>query len=199
MSFVAVLYQAFSIPIQMAFLGRYKRPVGLEALDYLADVVFVLDILLRSMVFGHMDGHTQVVERPKIFEHYRRSRYIWTDIVASLPLELLVFAFPHSDSIPTYQLCMLLRFPKLGRLVRTPKVETLSKYLSLSKNWLNVSKLMVIVVYCATTLGALFFTIATHVMPGRCTDGSEPRVCVQTIDSTNWALTRGLLDEEDIM
>ncbi len=117
--FLLVLWQAISTPFQFGFMSRFRRPITLATIDYFTDFVFLIDICRRALFLAFREGRNYVFEQNVITKHYFSSTAAITDILASVPFEIPLLLWSPSDSsmLTLYQLRMLLRLPKLFRLV----------------------------------------------------------------------------------
>jgi CRP-like cAMP-binding protein len=86
------------------------------AADYLVDMFFICDIILRSTCFAYLDKGQ--IMRQHLWYQYRASGQFYTDILASFPFDLIVAWGAHPT--PCY-LSSLWRIPHLLRLTRLSK------------------------------------------------------------------------------
>ena len=85
------VYNAIALPLQIAFIevqNTYDTTIGLEVLEILVDVFFILDmvVVFLSAYIDTADGET--IQSPKkIARNYLKNGF-WTDFISSTPLLL---------------------------------------------------------------------------------------------------------------
>jgi hypothetical protein len=114
--FLFVLYLACSLPIRVAF-ARYDKYWSTEVImwtvgDLVADMVFIMDIYLRSRLFGNMKHGKPVTTH--IFRTYKREGGFYIDVIGSIPFEVVALATWQFQLIPVLRLVRLLRLRKTG-------------------------------------------------------------------------------------
>ncbi|WRH66153.1 MAG: ion transporter [Planktothrix sp. GU0601_MAG3] len=105
------LYNCFIIPFRMAFNAIIFDFWFL--IDCLADFILILDIFLRFHI-GYIDEGEVVKDKQKI-SHYYRNTDFKSNLLASLPINILVYLFfPHTSLflIGLFRIPRLLRFPQ---------------------------------------------------------------------------------------
>jgi voltage-gated potassium channel len=93
--FLLLVYYIFSIPLYAAFMFDAKLDMYLRfmALDFLIDAYWFVDILLKAYVFSfklNMFHDRIVTDGEAILTNYQKNGHFWYDIVASIPLEMVV-------------------------------------------------------------------------------------------------------------
>ncbi|HAN74275.1 MAG TPA: cyclic nucleotide-binding protein [Planktothrix sp. UBA10369] len=105
------LYNCFIIPFRMAFNATLSKHWLL--LDCLADFILISDIFLRFHV-GYIDEGEVVKDKQKISYYYRNTDFK-SNLLSSLPINILVYLFFPNTSLFLIGLCRiprLLRFPQ---------------------------------------------------------------------------------------
>ena len=189
---LVTLYNAIALPLRVAFLENHTMSSTWIALDYLGDLVLLSDMLIRAAFLAYFDDNHLIVERDKIFQHYKRSHRMKWHMLAALPLEIITVFVPTMCPLWTLQVWSLFRLNKLLRLPEfhhlLSQVEsTLAKKagIKLPRNQLRVGKLIMVILISAHLVGCIFFVIANlnqHASQG---DVNAQR---------NWANSQGLLD-----
>ena len=95
LGFVLLVYYIFSIPLFAAFLFGVKLDAYFHYMpvDFVIDAYWVVDILLKCFVFSfklNLFNDKIVTDGEAILAHYQRDGYLYWDLVASLPLEMVV-------------------------------------------------------------------------------------------------------------
>jgi hypothetical protein len=119
LGFLLLVYYIFSIPLYAAFMFGPKLDMYLRfmAFDFLIDAYWFVDILLKAYVFSfklNMFHDRIVTDGEAILANYKKNGYFWYDIVASIPLEMVVIT-PGIRRI-TILICRLIH------MVRVPQV-----------------------------------------------------------------------------
>ena len=106
-----VVWNVFWVPFRACFtrgVAFDANLVGLLVVDYVGDVVFVADIILRSCCVAFYDGDALVTRRRRIWENYAS---FTVHVFASVPFDFLYFISGESP----LQTLALWRLPKLVR------------------------------------------------------------------------------------
>jgi hypothetical protein len=119
LGFLLLVYYIFSIPFYAAFLFGPKLDIYLRfmAFDFIIDAYWFVDILLKAYVFSfklNMFHDRIVTDGEAILANYKKNGCFWYDIVASIPLEMVVIT-PGIRRI-TILICRLIH------MVRVPQV-----------------------------------------------------------------------------
>jgi hypothetical protein len=114
-----LLYYIFSIPFYVAFLFERKLDIYFEFVpfDFCLDGYWVLDIFLKCYLFSfklNLFNDKVVTDGEAIFAHYRHNGFLYVDLVASIPLELIVI-------IPGIQRITLV-ISRMIHLLRVPQI-----------------------------------------------------------------------------
>jgi len=155
-----IMYYSIGIPLRICFPGIHSW--GFFYFDYLVDTVFIIDIYLNYCRFAFVAFDGSVEANPEeIAKHYRKTRMV-SDLVASLPLDILL-AVP---SMRTLQVAALLRLPKVIRLAQVPYLfERLRSFvrssdLSINTNIIRLVQLFLTALAVSHWLGCAFYLIS---------------------------------------
>ena len=220
---IALVYNLLIIPFRIAFAydhGKYYdnpknlndapveevyneiKPVNV-ALDYLCDLILILDVFIRMFFLGFYEEDHFIHERMMIFKNYRLKDPWIIHIISCVPLELLLFSLDASSlKLSVVQAFSVLR---LNKLLRVKEVAPLTDYLEkaalkrgwkIKKNSLKISKLMIFTFFCSHYFGCIFFFIALmkHLQDrtGSWADGAcimvnnntDPTICTDGISTS---------------
>lgn len=111
------LYNCFIIPFRMAFNAIIFDFWFL--IDSLADFILILDIFLRFHI-GYIDEGEVVKDRQKVSYYYQNTDFK-SNLLASLPIDILLYLFLPNTSLFLIGLCRiprLLRFPQCFLIFR---------------------------------------------------------------------------------
>lgn len=109
------LYNCLVIPFRVAFGSAIHEAWFL--LDFLTDLILVLDIFLRFHI-GYLEEGELIKDKHKISLHYRQTAY-QNHLMASLPTDLLTYIlFPNAP----FFILALLRTPRLLRFTQCFKI-----------------------------------------------------------------------------
>lgn len=180
------VYNCLALPLRIGFMQNY--PVtSVFALDYLGDAVFIIDIFLRTFVFGFYDLDDLVMVRAKITKKYLSGRSFWIHLASVVPLDFFMLAGPvgslgGAQTLSLYRLNRMIRLVDLEVHIARLEKATLqlkAEFFGISRNALRIVKLILTVYITAHLSGCLFFLIAYQVhLSG---------------DEGNWADKAGLL------
>lgn len=101
-----LMYYALSIPFYIAFFFGAKIDLYLRfiAFDFLIDLYWIVDIVLKATVFSFKADIMQdkiETDGDAIWKHYKGSGYFELDVFASIPFEFLAL-IPHSNPIAIF-------------------------------------------------------------------------------------------------
>ena len=163
---MVLVYNMFIIPFRMAFVNKDELDFSL-AVDYLGDIVFMLDSRLRMTAFAFMEGDKVVTDQKKIRARYmKKSVY---DVLSVLPVEWLSVVFMDAGDnggLRAFQIFSMFRMLKMLRVqwmdehIRCSDSVFLSYANNAFKNELKVSKLLMTILLSSHWLGCIFFFIA---------------------------------------
>lgn len=162
-----ILYDLLTIPARLALMeGVDEIKIPSAVLDYLGDLLLILDIVLRSVSLAYMERQEIIMSKSKIWTHYLETRFM-LHICASIPLDILVLCgmlpgLSFEQSLMFYRLNKLLRIVDIPALVESIENCFLSRSTSMVQNTVRVLKLMFVVFLAAHLVGCLFFAIANH-------------------------------------
>jgi len=163
-------------PLEIAFVDTF--PPELNALEYIVNILFILDMLV-SLNSSYFDSNNQLVQtRRKIINNYLRGWFI-IDLMAAFPFELVENEFltpDNSDNSMSFstvnssdfkQLLKLPRIYRLFRLARLIKMVTKtknSKYLmklqetfNLNSGFISMINYIIIISVAINFMGCVWF------------------------------------------
>lgn len=111
---LCTVWQLYGLTLRGVFIANWAF---VTATLYFADVVFVLDILVRLRT-GYMDSGNKIMVPARIRRQYLRSWHFVVDFVAALPLDPVLMVCVPSDQ--WLNISTFLRLLKLLRLVYVP-------------------------------------------------------------------------------
>ena len=164
----ALLYNVLVIPFRMAFLEGDTLHYTL-ALDYIGDILFLLDVRLRMTAFAYMDGDKVEKDLKKIRLRYSEGGWLrgksLHDAIAALPLEVLVLlvkipALGRVQVFAVLRMNKMFRLSRLGEHIRCFDVMYAHLMSNGGKNELKVGKLFATILTFAHWLGCIFFFLA---------------------------------------
>ncbi|EFA04022.1 cyclic nucleotide-gated cation channel beta-1 [Tribolium castaneum] len=106
---MAVMYNAWVIPLRSTFPYQtpQNRPVWM-AFDYLADFVYLLDMILIQPRVKYLNEGFWVTDMAQLRYNYIKKRAFKLDLVSLIPLDLLYLILGPE--------CVILRFPRFFKL-----------------------------------------------------------------------------------
>ncbi|KAK7231421.1 hypothetical protein SO694_00072199 [Aureococcus anophagefferens] len=122
---VVVIYHLFSTPVHVAFLTRTWTSY---AVDWLFDVVALLDAFLCAFYFGFMHQGILELEKKTIWRHHVESKRLTFDLLTCAPYE--IFALFVEDPALRPLIVAFARLPKAARVVRLNHLSYLARPLS---------------------------------------------------------------------
>ena len=162
------VYSVLAIPFRIVFLQYYDLDRSF-AIDYVGDVIFAVDVVLRCFFFGFYDRDDVVMVRQRITEHYVGHGHFYLHLIALLPFDLLILTGP-LRSLGVAQTLSLCRLNRLLRLVDLNEhIELIEKNLFrakirvlayMSRNGLRLSKLVFVVFITGHISAGIFYWIA---------------------------------------
>ncbi|MGL4498283.1 MAG: ion transporter [Planktothrix sp.] len=114
---LVTLYNCFTIPFRMAFNATISD--NWFSLDGFVDLILIIDIFLRFHI-GYIKEGEVIKDKNQISQHYRNTDFK-SNVIASLPLDILVYLFLPKASLILIGLCRiprLLRFPQCFLIFR---------------------------------------------------------------------------------
>jgi hypothetical protein len=107
---LGVAYNYWTIILRISFVeGMDRHYRGLFVLDYITDLIFLLDIYTQSRT-GHMENGELVFDILKTRYHYMKTYGFWLDCLSIIPLDLLYFIFGVNPVFRLARLFKLHRF-----------------------------------------------------------------------------------------
>jgi CRP-like cAMP-binding protein len=147
----------FQVPYNVAFTDSSNSNIYIDMVNLAIDIMFMIDVFInfRSSYVDDVTGE-ETADCKSITINYIKGRF-WIDLIASLPIDTLSYAFEgfNDNSV-------ILDFLGLLKLVRVLRLSRLITYLNL-KNELKMSlkliKLIFFLVLYLHCLGCLWFFI----------------------------------------
>ncbi|GMH59726.1 hypothetical protein TrST_g1578 [Triparma strigata] len=190
-----ILNNLIMVPFRTAFLENFPIEPSV-VFDYIGDIVFISDTIIRSNYLGYYDDGHLIVAAKAIRKNFRKSGHYFVHFVSALPLDFIAFFVDPPCPLGKFQLWSLLRLAKCARILEMAEIsDTIEKNISKSgfkihKNALRISKLLVIILLSAHWLGGMFFMLG-NVNQHEKTAGSDI-----SGDPTNWLEAHsGLVDD----
>jgi hypothetical protein len=107
---IGVGYNYWTIILRISFVeGMDRHYRGLFVLDYIIDLIFLLDIYMQSRT-GYMENGELVIDILKTRYHYMKTFGFWLDCLSVMPLDLLYFIFGVNPVFRLARLFKLHRF-----------------------------------------------------------------------------------------
>ena len=163
-----IIYNLAILPFRIAFMGGY--PLGLFLLvDYIGDVIYILDIIIQINFLGFYDKDDIVLVRTRIREKYWSSTSLkWMHVISILPTDLFL-CFGLIRNLGSLQSLSLLRLNRLCRIMEIFSFISIiekhilsSKYIRqlLTNSIVQITKMLVVIYIAAHLAGCVFFLIA---------------------------------------
>lgn len=122
-----VFYNCVYIPIELFFLGDgivehpdYPKYWVHMVVDYVIDFLFFCDMIVNSCTAFLDEDYEMVLDRREIIRHYAGSGWLWVDLVACFPFDVILMLFSSPDAMPAGVFGMF-KLPRLFRLLRVFK------------------------------------------------------------------------------
>lgn len=111
----------FQIPYNVAFSDVQDTNIFLDIFNNLIDFFFMLDIFVNFRTsFVHEATGIEILDNKMIAIKYLKGRF-WIDLLASLPLDSVAYAFDSSKSntfvLQAFGILKLIRVLRLSRLI----------------------------------------------------------------------------------
>uniref|UniRef100_A0A7S1UCC9 Cyclic nucleotide-binding domain-containing protein n=1 Tax=Phaeomonas parva TaxID=124430 RepID=A0A7S1UCC9_9STRA len=184
-----LMWNLMAVPFRMAFFGDMDSLDASVAIDYVGDLIFLLDVVLRARYLAFQEDDVVVTKTSRIMKHYLGSRsFVW-HAIAVPPIELLALAGGTNDMSIT-QWFAILRVTKLARVADLMTMIALAQKhaaqfgLKINKNALQVWRLMSLIFICAHWFGCIFFLLAFHSDKEGDPNNWAARACVLDTDET---------------
>jgi len=171
-----IMFDVFMIPYRIAFSnGPHDRSIlnpsdFSESLyvDFAGDIIFFIDMILRSCVIAYFENDDLIEDRGRIFKHYARSLESKVHFMAFLPIEAVLYPIliDGTRNMISVQLLSVCRVNKLFRLFEVATlVAQLERALAdlglkWSKNGMWVTKVMMAMLLASHIFGCFFFLVA---------------------------------------
>jgi CRP-like cAMP-binding protein len=185
------LYILLIIPFRIAFLERHTISSWWYILDYCADTVLIIDIVIQAWFLAYYEDNHLFVQNGEIFENYRRSGMLKWHVLSLLPLEVLCLRYGSLCPLGKLQTWSLFRLNKLIRGFDIPRLFASAETamaragFKVPKNPLRILKLLILIMLTAHIVGSIFFAIAVFDQYNK---RENPEL------QSNWANNQGLLD-----
>ena len=136
---VCVIFNCFTIPIEIAFDPGFMQNVFFFLTNRLIDALFFLDMIVCFRTTFMNDFGAEVVEPKQIAINYIKGNF-FIDFFATIPIDIF------AEAIIGYQIASLTFFGllKLGRLLRISKI---IQFLNASRDFKAGAKLMKIIFF----------------------------------------------------
>ena len=128
-SFALMLYQLFIIPLRAAFnphrFADASLGLGVSGLElipgWLIDAFFIVDIYMRIKHFTVVDEKRhEMIPEPHIFQKLYFKKHFVIDLMAALPIDIIMLFTGLAHPIGDYRFLNLCRVNRLLRLFRFP-------------------------------------------------------------------------------
>ena len=154
-----LLYYAIIIPLRIAI----NRSANLLFLDYVFDGVNIVDNVLCMRVFAVYAAGELLVDPKDIQRYYLKTRFL-TDLLASVPYDLIALAYVGRGAGEFHIIQALLRLPKLVRLCMTSQyVDQIKRMLykiHMSTALMQVIQLTSAILMIMHWVGCMFYMLA---------------------------------------
>ena len=131
---VIVLYTAIVTPVRIAFLeDEGPSSVTYWVFDAIADVCFLIDIVINFSSAEEIDGGILLTDRKQLALRYLKSWFL-VDAISSVPINLVMLLGDISQDGGSYgQLAYTFKFTKLLKGITLYRLLTLSKLVRLTR------------------------------------------------------------------
>lgn len=107
---VAVVYNSWVLILRSSFPEIHKRhEITWMAMDYLCDIIYILDVFVSSRT-GFMEDGIMQKDTQKMRRHYLRTSAFYLDAVSIVPLDILYFFIDHEPAVRMNRLIKYHRF-----------------------------------------------------------------------------------------
>ncbi len=130
------IYQCFVIPFRLSFGSDVGGIALVNTSNYILDVLFVLDIILKFR-WGFMSKGDKVMVAKRIVAHRLHQKTFYTACLAAIPMETIMYLFLNKERNEFYAMNKLLRIGDLAKELRN-----LEKSFVVDPNAVRVIKLM---------------------------------------------------------
>ena len=163
---MVILYSIVVLPFRIAFMENQDHSIVWLSLDYLGDLLFIVDLILRGYFLAYYENNHLVTSGKKIWSRYINSKNMKWHVLSIIPCEIMTLFFPTLCPFWKLQLWSIFRLNKVLRTVEISyifnKVESnLAKAgIKVPKNPLRVGKLLTVTLLSAHWVACIFFIIA---------------------------------------
>ncbi|KAF7653409.1 hypothetical protein LDENG_00083510 [Lucifuga dentata] len=123
-------------------------------LDYLCDLVYMLDMIVRTRT-GYLDQGILIKDQTQLRHHYLHSSHFIKDLISLLPTDFFYFAV--GIHIPLVRVNRLLRTPRLSEAL--DRMETRTSY----PNTFRICKLMLYIFVLIHWNACLYFALSSYI------------------------------------
>ena len=123
--FIVVLgiYNCFALPFYMAFMPEAVDDPFVSVIELLVDIVFILDVVVNFFTtYISSSTSEEVFELKKIASNYFKSGYLFLDLLASIPFDMIALLFTDKARslalLSALKLFRILRFNKIIMIMR---------------------------------------------------------------------------------
>jgi hypothetical protein len=169
---IGIMYSVIVVPFRVGFLALDAANADFDAMDYIIDFLFFIDILFtfNSPFFDKLNNR-MVISRGDIARSYL-SCWFWIDLASTVPFDLLLTAIEgrsNASSLSSIKLIRVLRLARLTKLYRLTKTVAFKDFLdnlSISPSILSVSALTLQIFLLAHIVACFWFYISTNDVTG---------------------------------
>jgi CRP-like cAMP-binding protein len=161
---LATLYNLIMVPLRLAYFDELDVDAWF-VVDYLLDVVLLLDIWLRAYQVAYFVNKELIRSRANIFDRYIHSHNACLHVLASIPLDMCLLAGCVGPLSPAQTLA-LLRVNKLVRVLEAPSLlveldrVVVERKVRFGKKTIFILKLTAVILASAHVFGCGFFLLA---------------------------------------
>lgn len=139
LTMILALYNCITVPLVIAF--DLKQPTGLVAINCLADIAFITDIVLNFFTTYINSNGEEVIEQKLISLQYLKFMF-WIDLVSSIPSDLLGVIFSTSLVIPD-----ALNFTDMMKTVRVIRLNRMIRFMRSKNEHKALFRLLIMLLY----------------------------------------------------
>lgn len=151
---VSAIYMGMMVPYRMVtqtFMYRELVDPADYALDWIFDILFIIDIIFRSQMFGFVREGIVIRDKFRIFENYRESESIFLDVLVSFPIDLI--AIKHTSFLPYLRLTKLFRMSYIMAYYDLATSYMAARRITISNAMHRIIKIFFWVIWCVHIVG----------------------------------------------
>ena len=177
---VIVLWNVFMIPFSFGFGLVWQAGAGLEAVDWIVDILFLVDMVINFRTAYYEDDGSIVLEYARIRQRYLRT-YFFFDLAATIPFDRFIELGGVSASEAT-----LVGLAKLPRLLRLSRLMKKFDEFAAAKA-LRIIVAVIGIILAAHWVACIWFMIGSRRLPplvceGECREGDLPGSSYSWVD-----------------